>query len=138
MKNIIRLTAATLFIFAMFASCNTGGPSSVGTTPTSSASDYVNAGVADLTAQDFSAAQAQFVLALAKDPTNVDAKVWKAFLDLSSLSVNPDIVSLFQTNVGFSGYPSDPNSLLKGTWFNKADIQHEARLRIYWRRWERG
>ena len=83
------------------------------------AGDYVNTGIAYLATQNFTAAKAQFVLALAKDPANADAKVWKAFIDMMSLSVNPDIVSLFRDNNGFSGYPSNLNTLLAGTWFNK-------------------
>jgi hypothetical protein len=88
------------------------------TTDPAAAAAYVNTGIENLTAKKFTEARASFALALASDPTNVDAQVWKALLDAANRAVNPDIVSLFKENFGFSGYPSDLTSLLSSTFLS--------------------
>jgi hypothetical protein len=76
-----------------------------------------------LKGQNFNSAKTEFAAVIASSSSSAadksSARGWKAFLDLASLSVNADIVSLFQTNFGFTGYPSDLNTLISKSWFTK-------------------
>lgn len=85
------------------------------------AADSYNVAMQALIRKDYNTARTTFD-AIAADTNNSDkntASVWSAFLGMAALSVNPDIVSLMQTNIGMAGYPSDLNTLLGDTWFNQ-------------------
>lgn len=78
--------------------------------------DKYDEGIQSIKRGDYVGARAAF--SVAANAGNNEAKFWLAFLDIMSLSVSDDIVSLMRNNLGFVTYPSNLNTLLTDTWFN--------------------
>jgi hypothetical protein len=110
-------TAIAIVALALLPGCPPGPDPHKEDVPT--AAQHVEQGIEYLKTKDFSAARTEFHAAADMDPANVDAKVWKAFLDLANISVDSDVVSLFRDDMGFTGYPSDLNKVLSDSWFTK-------------------
>ncbi len=74
---------------------------------------YIEAG-------DYDAAKAELLaVSVSSSAEAGQAKLWKTFLDLASVAVNKDIVSLAQDNFGFVGYPNTLKTLFSDAWFSK-------------------
>lgn len=64
----------------------------------------------------WTAAKTAFASALLKNPSDADAKIWSAFLDLVTLSVHPQVVDLMRNRVGVADYPAKMEDLLAKEW----------------------
>lgn len=73
---------------------------------TTKAADLVNAGVTAMKSKDYDTALNDFSQAVALDPTNGEAAIGYAALNIASVVTAPSLASTMTTNVGLSSYPS--------------------------------
>lgn len=124
-------------------SVDTKGTTTVGVNTDSSAATLILEGISALESHQYTTARAKFTAALAVEPGNDQAKLWKGMLDLAASTVDANIVSLMQDNFGVIGYPTTMEALFSDTWFseqwyqaksgfvlkNVNDIEHNAYIR---------
>ena len=76
-------------------------------------------------AHDWSKAKTAFGAALNKNQNDKDAKIWSALLDLMTLGVHPQVVTLMTERIGVAAYPTSMEALLTKQWLT-ASVQDTA------------
>lgn len=85
----------------------------------SSATGTLAEGIQALENKDFDTAYTKFNAAVEADPANTDACLYAALMNIASISVDSNTVSLLKDRIGLTSYPSTMNELLTNSWFNQ-------------------
>lgn len=108
------LLLAGLLVFGSI-SCSGGGGSSATPTDEQIAAAAVEDAQTALEEGDLDAALSSYTTAIAADPTNGEAQLGYAMMEIMSITIDERMVSLAQDRLGFINYPDNMSDLIDGT-----------------------
>ncbi len=112
-KILSLLLIAGLLMMGLVA-CDEAGETGTATDPEAAEAAVEDAQTA-LEEGDMDSALDSYTTAALADPTNGEALLGYAMLEIMSITVDPDMVSLAKTRLGLVNYPDNMNDLIEGT-----------------------
>jgi len=124
-SRILSVLFITVFLIIGLIACtnNVTSPDNVVAPSPAASAASVDDAIASLEDGNFDQALSDFSAAVLSDPTNGQALLGYALMEVMSITIDPDVVSLARNNLGIAAYPSTMNDLIDGTWIVCTDYQ---------------
>lgn len=118
------LPGLLLATFLLYAGCSNpaaGSSSTTSTTNAQQAADYVKKAITAMQGQDYETALSDFSKATTLDPTNGEAVMGYASLNIASIVTNSTLSTAMTKNIGLANYPTTIAAVLNpDTWVGQA------------------